>query len=83
PLALKKAPHPSVGLDLKLALIELGPAFIKLGQLLSTRRDLLPADIADELETLQDQVPAFDSEIAAAVIETSLGHPLTESFVHF
>ncbi len=83
PFTVKKAPHPSVGVDLKLALIELGPAFIKLGQLLSTRRDLLPDDIADELETLQDQVPAFDSEIAVAVIETSLDRPLAETFKHF
>ena len=83
PLRVKKAPHPNVGVDLKLALIKLGPAFIKLGQLLSTRRDLLPNDIADELETLQDQVPAFESEIAVALIETSLERPLAEIFKHF
>jgi len=83
PLRVKKAPHPNVGVDLKLALIELGPAFIKLGQLLSTRRDLLPNDIADELETLQDQVPAFESEVAVALIETSLERPLAKIFKHF
>ena len=83
PLRVKKAPHPNVGVDLKLALIKLGPAFIKLGQLLSTRRDLLPNDIADELETLQDQVPAFESEIAVALIETSLERPLAGIFKHF
>ena len=83
PLRVKKAPHPNVGVDLKLALIKLGPAFIKLGQLLSTRRDLLPNDIADELETLQDRVPAFESEIAVALIETSLERPLAEIFKHF
>ena len=83
PLRVKKAPHPNVGVDLKLALIELGPAFIKLGQLLSTRRDLLPNDIADELETLQDQVPAFESEVAVALIETSLERPLAGIFKHF
>ena len=83
PLRVRTAPHPNVGVDLKLALIELGPAFIKLGQLLSTRRDLLPNDIADELETLQDQVPAFESEVAVALIETSLERPLAEIFKHF
>ena len=83
PLRVRAAPHPNVGVDLKLALIELGPAFIKLGQLLSTRRDLLPNDIADELETLQDQVPAFESEVAVALIETSLERPLAGIFKHF
>ena len=83
PLRVRTAPHPNVGVDLKLALIELGPAFIKLGQLLSTRRDLLPNDIADELETLQDQVPAFESEVAVALIETSLERPLAGIFKHF
>ena len=83
PLRVRTAPHPNVGVDLKLALIELGPAFIKLGQLLSTRRDLLPNDIADELETLQDQVPAFESEVAVALIETSLERPLAKIFKHF
>ena len=83
PLRVRTAPHPNVGVDLKLALIELGPAFIKLGQLLSTRRDLLPNDIADELETLQDQVPEFESEVAVALIETSLERPLAGIFKHF
>ena len=83
PLRVRTAPHPNVGVDLKLALIELGPAFIKLGQLLSTRRDLLPNDIADALETLQDQVPAFESEVAVALIETSLERPLAGIFKHF
>ncbi len=49
---------------LRLALEALGPIFVKFGQLLSTRRDLLPADIADELARLQDQVPPFAPELA-------------------
>jgi ubiquinone biosynthesis protein len=48
---------------LRLALQDLGPIFVKFGQMLSTRRDLLPADITDELAKLQDQVPPFPSEL--------------------
>ena len=54
---------------LRLALEELGPIFVKFGQALSTRRDLLPIDIADELAKLQDRVPPFDGKVARAVIE--------------
>ena len=68
---------------LRLALEELGPIFIKLGQALSTRRDLLPPDIALELAKLQDRVPPFDNATARAIIEKSLGRPVTESFVTF
>ena len=68
---------------LRLALEELGPIFIKLGQALSTRRDLLPPDIAIELAKLQDRVPPFDNETARAIIEKSLGRPVTESFATF
>jgi ubiquinone biosynthesis protein len=60
------------GERLRLALEELGPIFVKFGQALSTRRDLLPADIADELAKLQDRVPPFDSAIAIASIEQRL-----------
>ena len=56
---------------LRLALESLGPVFIKFGQALSTRRDLLPPDIADELAKLQDQVPPFDTLIARRTIEQS------------
>ena len=64
------------GERLRRALEDLGPIFVKFGQVLSTRRDLLPLDIADELTRLQDQVPPFDSELAIAQIEKSLGaHP--------
>lgn len=64
------------GVRLRLALEELGPIFVKFGQLLSTRRDLLPTDIADELAKLQDAVPPFASDLAIRQIEQSLGkHP--------
>jgi ubiquinone biosynthesis protein len=57
--------------------------FIKFGQLLSTRRDLLPPDIADELAKLQDKVPPFDETHAAAIIETALGQPVSTLFARF
>lgn len=64
------------GERLRRALEDLGPIFVKFGQVLSTRRDLLPLDIADELTRLQDRVPPFDSALAVAQIEKSLGaHP--------
>jgi ubiquinone biosynthesis protein len=64
------------GERLRRALEELGPIFVKFGQLLSTRRDLMPPDIADELAKLQDRVPPFDSDLAIAQIRKSLGaHP--------
>ena len=50
------------------ALEELGPIFVKFGQVLSTRRDLMPPDIADELALLQDRVPSFDPDLAVAQI---------------
>src|SRR5207253_7440086 len=65
---------------LRRALEELGPIFVKFGQVLSTRRDLLPPDIADELAKLQDRVPPFDPELAFAEIQRSLGRPLGELF---
>jgi ubiquinone biosynthesis protein len=68
---------------LRLALEELGPIFIKFGQALSTRRDLLPTDIADELARLQDRVPPFPGEVARAAIEQSFGKPITELFSEF
>lgn len=68
---------------LRLALEELGPIFMKLGQMLSTRRDLLPRDIADELEKLQDRVPPFDSVVARQIVETTYGRPLAEVFARF
>jgi len=71
------------GERLRLALEELGPIFIKLGQALSTRRDLLPADIAEELAKLQDQVPPFDGARARQIVSEALGTPLEEVFEEF
>ena len=71
------------GQRLREALERLGPIFVKFGQVLSTRRDLLPSDIADELAHLQDRVPPFSSDIAVATIERAFGKPLSEVFTHF
>ena len=68
---------------LRLALEELGPIFVKFGQALSTRRDLLPADIADELVKLQDRVPPFPGQVAVAMLEGIYGKPLGETFSSF
>ncbi|HLP98178.1 MAG TPA: ubiquinone biosynthesis regulatory protein kinase UbiB [Sideroxyarcus sp.] len=68
---------------LRLALETLGPIFVKFGQMLSTRRDLIPADIADELAKLQDQVPPFLSAQAVAILEKAYGKPLREAFKRF
>lgn len=64
----------------RMALVALGPIFIKLGQLLATRRDLLNDDLANELEKLTEQVPPFSSEVALALVEKELGKPLNELF---
>ena len=68
---------------LRLALESLGPVFIKFGQLLSTRRDLLPSDFADELANLQDNVPPFPGDEAVAIVETALGASLDTVFARF
>lgn len=74
---------PERGVRLRTALQELGPVFVKFGQLLSTRRDLLPTDIANELALLQDQVPAFDSQTSVAIIETALNQSVDQAFAEF
>ncbi|MBV2235464.1 MAG: ubiquinone biosynthesis regulatory protein kinase UbiB [Sterolibacterium sp.] len=68
---------------LRLALEALGPIFVKFGQILSTRRDLLAPDIAEELARLQDQVPPFPTDEAVAVLEKAYGRPVDEVFAHF
>lgn len=73
----------SRGESIRFALGSLGPLFVKFGQLLSTRRDLLPKDIADELELLQDQVPPFPSWQAREIIESALGAPIHQLFSSF
>ena len=71
------------GQRLREALERLGPIFVKFGQVLSTRRDLMPLDIADELARLQDRVPPFDSDLAVAIIERALGKPVSQIFSSF
>lgn len=71
------------GQRLREALEQLGPIFVKFGQVLSTRRDLLPPDIADELTHLQDRVPPFSSKVAVETIERAFGKPLDAVFTDF
>lgn len=68
---------------LRKALETLGPIFVKFGQVLSTRRDLVPLDLATELALLQDRVPPFDSDLAVAIITESLGKSPSELFASF
>lgn len=71
------------GARIRRALEDLGPIFVKFGQALSTRRDLLSEDIADELAKLQDQVPPFEGEIAKQIIEKALKQPVQQTFAEF
>ena len=71
------------GVRLRMALERLGPIFIKFGQVLSTRRDLLPLDVADELTKLQDRVPPFPAAQAAALVERAFGRKLEDLFASF
>ncbi|MFT5500850.1 MAG: ubiquinone biosynthesis protein [Woeseiaceae bacterium] len=72
-----------LGKRIRLALIELGPIFVKFGQAISTRRDLLPPDIADELALLQDKVPPFPADEAVAILNDIYGRPVDEVFSRF
>ena len=72
-----------LGERIRLALEELGPIFIKFGQAISTRRDLLPLEVADELAKLQDEVPPFPAEQAMAILSAAYGKPLDEVFARF
>ncbi len=78
-------PQPKLdrGDRLRLAFEELGPVFVKFGQILSTRRDLLPDDMALSLKNLQDRVPPFPGEVAQGIIEKSLGAPVADLFAEF
>ena len=71
------------GERIRKALEDLGPIFVKFGQILSTRRDLLPDDLAEELAKLQDQVPPFSSDVAVKIIEDSFKQPIDEIFSEF
>ncbi|NYT25772.1 ubiquinone biosynthesis regulatory protein kinase UbiB [Alcaligenaceae bacterium] len=82
-LRLGRPPRLPRGVRLRRALESLGPIFVKFGQVLSTRRDLIPLDVAIELALLQDRVPPFPSAQAAAIIETALGASPHTLFRHF
>jgi ubiquinone biosynthesis protein len=71
-----------IGERIRLALEELGPIFVKFGQAISTRRDLLPKEIADELAKLQDAVPPFPGEQVIEILEGAYGRPVDEVFAH-
>ena len=73
----------SRGERLRLALQELGPIFVKFGQILSTRRDLVPPDIADELNHLQDRVAPFDGVQAREIVQQALGRDIAEAYESF
>ena len=75
--------HATRGERLRLALEELGPIFVKFGQAVSTRRDLLPDDIADELARLQDRVPPFPGTIARQIVESAYQRPVSDVFAEF
>ena len=83
PLNLLPRPKRDRGSRLRSALEDLGPIFVKFGQLLSTRPDLVPADICDELESLQDQVPPFASSLFVACVERALGASVDTLFKSF
>ena len=72
-----------LGKRIRLALIELGPIFVKFGQAVSTRRDLLPPDVADELAELQDRVPPFGADEAIAILDKVYGQSVHEVFSRF
>jgi ubiquinone biosynthesis protein len=82
-LAIGRSLQAPRGQRLRLALERLGPIFVKFGQVLSTRRDLLPEDMADELARLQDRVPPFPGEVAIATIERAFRKPLHDIFESF
>ena len=73
----------SHGARIRRTLEDLGPIFVKFGQALSTRRDLLPTDIADELAKLQDKVPPFSGEVAKEIIEKALKQSVDNAFAEF
>ena len=83
PLSLIKSKKNNRAIRLRLALESLGPIFIKFGQMLSTRKDLLPSDIANELSKLQDKVPPFEFKIVKQTIENSYSKKITSVFKEF
>ncbi|WP_045226143.1 ubiquinone biosynthesis regulatory protein kinase UbiB [Methyloterricola oryzae] len=83
PGSWRRVRHEPRGVRIRQALEDLGPIFVKFGQTLSTRRDLLPEDVAEELVKLQDRVPAFSGVEARKIVEKSLGRPIGEIFREF
>ena len=83
PEGTKGSFNKSTGERIRLFLEELGPTFVKIGQVASTRYDVLPADIISELENLQDQAPPFPYENVQKIIEDELGHPIADLFKEF
>jgi len=83
PRASSEVAKLSRGARLRMALQELGPIFVKFGQILSTRRDLVPPDVAEELALLQDRVKPFDGEAARAIVEKALEQPVSTAFAQF
>lgn len=79
----KETNNTTMGERLKMFLEELGPTFVKIGQVASTRYDILPADIIKELENLQDQAQQFSFEMVQEIIQQELGHPIQEIFKEF
>jgi ubiquinone biosynthesis protein len=83
PSSIREIADKPRGERLRLALHEMGPIYVKFGQIISTRRDLVAPDIADELALLQDQVPPFPGEDAQAIVEKALKRPVSELFSSF
>jgi ubiquinone biosynthesis protein len=82
-LPRRRSSDAPLGERIRLALVELGPIFVKFGQAISTRRDLLPPDIADELAKLQDKVPPFPAEQAKEILNDAYGEPVENIFKRF
>eukprot|EP00611_Tribonema_gayanum_P024301 TRINITY_DN5331_c1_g1_i3.p1 TRINITY_DN5331_c1_g1~~TRINITY_DN5331_c1_g1_i3.p1 ORF type:complete len:758 (-),score=347.01 TRINITY_DN5331_c1_g1_i3:727-3000(-) len=82
-LAVKSARRTAIAVQLREGLLDLGPTFIKLGQLLSTRIDVVPQEYISELVQLQDNVPGFSGARALAIVEEELGRPIAEVFSEF
>jgi ubiquinone biosynthesis protein len=82
-LPRRRSSSAPLGERIRLALEELGPVFVKFGQAISTRRDLLPREVADELAKLQDRVPPFPAEQAIEILNAAYGEPVDEVFERF
>ncbi|MCU0937017.1 MAG: AarF/UbiB family protein, partial [Gammaproteobacteria bacterium] len=78
-----RGPLPPAAVRIRQTLEQLGPIYIKFGQILSTRRDLLPDDLADELAKLQDRVPPFPGADARRLVEQAYGRPVGAVFRYF